>query len=59
LIVVDFLEIEIHRIGPRRFGVGGHLEFVGIRRLELRANKRWRQSSEQPELLRTGREISA
>ena len=37
-IVGDLLDIEIHRIGPGSLGVGGHLQFFGVWRLELRVN---------------------
>ncbi len=39
-IIVRFLfAIEVHRIGARRFGVGGHLQFFFCRRLELSMEK--------------------
>src|ERR1700722_8901070 len=45
--VVFFAVFQINGCCPRRLGGRGQLEFVGIRRLELCAKKRRRQSGKQ------------
>ncbi len=44
---VDFLVVEVLGVRSRRFGIGGHLEFVGVDRLELGASDCRRNGGKQ------------